>query len=229
MKNRIIVFAPHPDDETLGCGGTIARRISEGYEVLIVVLTDGRNALLTTFGIESDPKPSELKGIREAEVKRAARILGATEDSVLFLSFEDGTLSQNRSQAKKKVSNILRSKTPVEVYFTYEKDLNIDHRATSHIVRDSIEELGIETRDYRYSIEKKQPRVVPSLGSFFNKSRGSVIRVDISRFLPLKKKALREFRSQIEIISPLQRRPVVDGIDRFLKEEELFFVRLHGH
>jgi LmbE family N-acetylglucosaminyl deacetylase len=223
MKSRIIVFAPHPDDETLGCGGTIARRISEAYEVLIVILTDGRNALLTTFGIESEPTPSELKEIREGEVRRASRILGVTENFLFFLGFEDGTLSQNESQAKERVSNILNRNTPAEVYFTYEKDLNMDHRVTSRVVRDSIEELGLETRGYRYSIEQKQPRVVPSLGNFFNKSRDSVIRVDISRFLPLKKKALGEFKSQIEIISHIQRRPVVDGIERFLKKEEVFF------
>ena len=225
MKSRIVVFAPHPDDETLGCGGTIARRISEGYEVQIAILTDGRNAFLASFGIESEPTPSELKDIREAEVKRATKILGVIEGSLFFLGFEDGTLSQNRSQAKEKVSNILSGNAPAEVYFTYEKDLNMDHRVTSRMVRDSIKELGLETRDYRYSIEQKQPRAVPSLGNFFNKSRDSVIRVDISRFLPLKKKALGEFRSQIEIISRMQRRPVVDGIDRFLKEEESFFIR----
>ena len=225
MKSRIVVFAPHPDDETLGCGGTIARRISEGYEVQIVILTDGRNAFLASFGIESEPTPSELKDIREAEVKRATKILGVTEDSLFLLGFEDGSLSQNKGRAQEKVCNILSSNTPAEVYFTYEKDLNMDHRVTSRVVRSSIEELGLETRGYRYSIEQKQPRVVPSLGSLFNKSQNSVIRVDVSRFLPLKKKALGEFKSQIEIISPMQRRPVVDGIDRFLKEEETFFAR----
>jgi len=222
VKSRIVVFAPHPDDETLGCGGTIAKRISEGYEVQIVILTDGRNAFLTTFGIEFDPTPSELKGIREAEVRRASRILGVTEDSLFFLGFEDGTLGQNKNQVKDRVSGLINDSTPVEVYFTYEKDLNADHRVTSRVVRDAIDEMGLETRSFQYSIERKPPRIVPSLGRFF-KSRDSVIRVDISRFLSLKKKALGEFKSQIEIISQMQRSPVVDGIERFLKKEEVFF------
>ena len=46
-------FAPHPDDETWGCGGTVAKKISEGYEVLIMVLTDGRYAFQKMLGIES--------------------------------------------------------------------------------------------------------------------------------------------------------------------------------
>lgn len=224
MKSKIIVFAPHPDDETLGCGGTIARRISEGYEVLVIVLTDGRNALLTSFGLESDPTPSELKEIREEEVKRALRVLGVTEDSLFFLGFEDGTLSQNKRQAKEKVSNILSRYTPAEVYFTYEKDFNMDHRVTSRVVRDSIEELGLDTMCRQYSIEQRHTRVDTFLDSRFNLFRDSMIRVDISGFLPLKKKALKEFKSQIEIISRRQRRPVVESIERFLKNEESFFI-----
>ena len=51
MKKRIIVFAPHPDDETFGCGGVMAKRNSERYNVNIVVLTDGRHAYSTVLGI----------------------------------------------------------------------------------------------------------------------------------------------------------------------------------
>ena len=36
MEKKITVFAPHPDDEILGCGGTIARKKDEGYEIFIV-------------------------------------------------------------------------------------------------------------------------------------------------------------------------------------------------
>ena len=74
MKEKIIVFAPHPDDETLGCGGTIAKRIVEGYEVIIVIMTDGRHSYLEMLGIDKDPTPNELKEIRKEEVKRATRI-----------------------------------------------------------------------------------------------------------------------------------------------------------
>lgn len=225
MKSKIIVFAPHPDDETLGCGGTIARRISEGHEALIVVLTDGRNALRSLFGIESEPTPSELKEIREEEVRRASRILGVTEDSLFFLGFEDGTLSQNQSQAKAKVGTILSRNTPAEVYSTYEKDINMDHRVTSCVVRDSIEELGLEAVGYRYSIAQRYARVGPFLDSFLNLFRNNMIRVDVSSFLPLKQKALKQFRSQIEIISHTQRNPVLDNTEKYLNNEESFFIR----
>lgn len=225
MNSRIVVFAPHPDDETLGCGGTIAKKINEGYEVSIVVLTDGRNAFLKLFGLGSDPTPRELKEIRKEELKRASKILGVTEGSLFFLDFEDGMLKQNTSQAKEKVSEILSRNKPTEVYYTYEKDFNMDHRVTSHVVRDSIEELGLDTTGYQYSIAQKYPRVSPFLDSFSNLFRDNMIRVDISRFVPLKKKALREFKSQIEIVSHLQERPVMENAERFLKNHESFFTK----
>ena len=53
MNKRIVVFAPHPDDETLGTGGTIVRKLNEGYEVVIVVLTDGRYAFSTVLGVNA--------------------------------------------------------------------------------------------------------------------------------------------------------------------------------
>ncbi|MEM2914808.1 MAG: PIG-L family deacetylase, partial [Candidatus Bathyarchaeia archaeon] len=64
MNKKVLIFAPHPDDETFGCGGTIAKRVSEGYEVFIIVMTDGRYAYLKLLGVESDPTPEELRETR---------------------------------------------------------------------------------------------------------------------------------------------------------------------
>jgi len=57
MGRRVIIFAPHPDDETLACSGTIIKKIAEGCEVYIVFMTDGGNALLKLFGISSNLTP----------------------------------------------------------------------------------------------------------------------------------------------------------------------------
>lgn len=42
----VVIVAPHPDDETLGCGGLIARRAAEGRRIVVVVITDGRAELI---------------------------------------------------------------------------------------------------------------------------------------------------------------------------------------
>lgn len=219
------MFAPHPDDETGGCGGTIAKRVREGYEVLVVVMTDGKHAFSKVLGIDSDPTPSELKEIRKEEVRRATRILGVKEENLLFLDFADGMLEKDEREAQEKVIEILRENPlPVEVYFPYEKDFHIDHRVTNRIVRNSIKKLGLCTMGYQYSIAQKYGRIGPLIDAFFNLFRHNMIRVDISEFLPLKEAAVKENKSQISIISTRQKRPLLERLGKFLRKEEIFYI-----
>jgi len=67
MPSRIIIFAPHPDDETLAWGGTIALNTRLGNEVHIVFMTDGRYSHKHTLGIDTYPTPDDVKRIRWKE------------------------------------------------------------------------------------------------------------------------------------------------------------------
>lgn len=224
---EVIVFAPHPDDETFGCGGTIAKKLSEGYEVSIVFMTDGRNAYLEMFGLTSEPTPYELKEIRKEEAKRVANILGVPKENLFFLDIEDGMLGKNKRKAQEKVIEILLSKRPaMEVYFTYEKDFHTDHRATNDIVKNSIEKLHFNPTEYQYTIARTCERIHSLEDALFNLLRHNIIHVDISKFLPLKRRAMKEYRSQISILSNRQKRPCIESsfLERFLKNEETFFI-----
>jgi LmbE family N-acetylglucosaminyl deacetylase len=66
----VLVVAPHPDDETLGCGGAIARHAEEGDRVCVFVVTDGSNS--RAYGL----KPAEMRRMRGMEAVRAVRALG---------------------------------------------------------------------------------------------------------------------------------------------------------
>lgn len=224
MSKRIIVFAPHPDDETVGCGGTIAKKISEGYDVLIVVMTDGKHAFSKVLGINSDPSPEQLKEIRTEETKKATKILGVPEENIIFLDFEDGKLEENAEKAEERVTQILKQFRPEEVYFSSEKDCHEDHRATSRIVRNAIKKLGLSTLEYRYSIAQRFSRIGPMFDRFLNLFKRRMIRVDTSEFVSLKEKAMKEYRSEITIISSKQKRPVVVEFKRYLKDKETFYV-----
>ena len=85
-SKNITIFTPHPDDETLGCGGTIVKKISEGFNVIIIVLTDGSNTFSHMFGITNDPTPQELSMIRKEELRNAMKILGVSNDDLFFLN-----------------------------------------------------------------------------------------------------------------------------------------------
>src|SRR6185503_3075048 len=83
------VFA-HPDDETLGIGGTIARCVSEGVEVHVVTATRGQAGRYRDNS--AHPGPEALGRIREAELRAAATVLGVHD--VQLLDYQDGALDR---------------------------------------------------------------------------------------------------------------------------------------
>ena len=78
MNKSILVFAAHPDDEALGCGGTIALHAQTGAHVQVVFMTDGVNSRDNVQKIEVEER-------RDA-AKEASRILGAQTPIFLSLS-----------------------------------------------------------------------------------------------------------------------------------------------
>jgi LmbE family N-acetylglucosaminyl deacetylase len=72
-SDYVLVIAPHPDDETMGCGGAIARHAGAGDRVRVLVATDGGTSRAEGRG------PEEMRRLREAEVVRAMRWLGRVD------------------------------------------------------------------------------------------------------------------------------------------------------
>jgi len=226
LSKKIVVFAPHPDDETLGCGGTIARRLSEGYEVFVIVMTDGRNALSKIFGITDAPTPKEMREIRKREMLRAMKILGVSSEYIRFLDFEDGKLLYSSREASNTVYKIINELKPAEIYFPHEKDRNPDHQATNIIVRDCVENLSFSTHAYKYSLGQRFSRLGSIVAKLFHLVRNHLVYVDISEFVDLKAAAMEEYKSQTRIINKGQNRPVVNGYKkRFLKGHEVFYIQ----
>ena len=71
-KSNILVVAAHPDDEVLGCGGTIKRLSSEGHNVYTAILGEG---ITSRDGLNKDEKESKVEHLKEA-AKEAGRLLG---------------------------------------------------------------------------------------------------------------------------------------------------------
>lgn len=222
-SKKMIVFAPHPDDETLGCGGTIAKKAREGYEIIIVIMTDGRNAFRIVLGINSEPTPYELREIRRRESERAIAILGVSKEKIVFLDFEDGKLHDSEKKAETIVTEILAENCPDEIYLPYKNDYNPDHQTTFKIVKNVIGKLGAFKSTYQYSIFQRHSRVGPIMNSFCNLWKHNIIHVDISDFLVAKETALKEYKSQTTVMSAKQQRPMIN-IERFLKNKEAFFI-----
>jgi LmbE family N-acetylglucosaminyl deacetylase len=87
---KLMAIFAHPDDESLGTGGTLVRYAAEGIETYVVTATRGEHGW---WGTEADyPGPQALGRTREAELQAAAQVLGIRE--VTFLDYEDGELDQ---------------------------------------------------------------------------------------------------------------------------------------
>lgn len=123
-----MVFAPHPDDETLGCGGTIRRLTEAGVPVHLIVMTDGR-------GSHAHLMPGgDLAALRSAEVVAAAAALGLTRDDVELLGIEEPRLRERSAFAAEKVEAILKARRPAQVLIPYRRDPHVDHRTTAELV-----------------------------------------------------------------------------------------------
>ncbi len=118
---RILVVGPHPDDQELGMGGTIARFVEQGHDVLLLDMTNGEP---TPFG---DPET------RATEAARAAQILGVTR---LCIDLPNRTV-EHTIEARHKVAGVIREHQAQIVFTPYFEDAHPDHIATTRIVEDA--------------------------------------------------------------------------------------------
>src|SRR5713101_5924579 len=104
---NVLVIAPHPDDESIGCGGTICLHADRGDRVAGVFLTSGEQ------GLQSLPK-EKAQHIREREAEKAAGILGIV--SLSFMRRPDGHLGECIEQAAAAIAPILAREEPSLIY-----------------------------------------------------------------------------------------------------------------
>lgn len=132
MTHTVLVFSPHFDDESIGCGGAIARHTAEKDRVVVVFMTRGDTGNMMP-GIDLDAVANER--IRKAEAAEAVKILGVQQ--VEYLDLPDGFL---RWEAKtiQSIIRLIRQYQPHIVYAPHVDERHTDHRATHEMVRDAL-------------------------------------------------------------------------------------------
>lgn len=198
--DKIMVFAPHPDDDIIGCGGSIARHIRQGDQVAIVYLTSGEAGSL-----EYDA--SRLAVLRENEARQAAQLLGTGE--LFFLRYPDGYLAYTPA-ALDTIVDLIRQFRPNRVYLPHSQEAVPDHQITYRLAIEGIRraagpwfqqgELDPWRVDTILGYEVWTPLAIIGHGQ------------DISGYMSLKLEALRMHRTQVESISYDE---AVEGLNRY--------------
>lgn len=122
---NVLVIAAHPDDEVLGCGGTIARLASEGAHVSILILAEG---LTSRVGYDPANTDTTLQ-VHHERARRAGALLGAKE--VRFAGFPDNKMDTvPLLEVVQAIEREIARAQPEVVFTQHGGDLNIDHVVT---------------------------------------------------------------------------------------------------
>jgi LmbE family N-acetylglucosaminyl deacetylase len=190
MNRRVAVVAAHPDDEVLGCGGTIARHAAEGDEVHVLIVAEGA----TSRGVVRDRAASgDALSQLAASARRANQLLGTAE--LELLEFPDNRLDGvDLLDVVKAVESFFDKCKPQTVYTHWPSDLNVDHRVVSEAVQTACRPIPKSTQEQILFFE------VPSstewrlgAGGRFEPNHF----VDISATLELKRSALAAYGSEM--------------------------------
>ncbi|MFA5888224.1 MAG: PIG-L family deacetylase [Candidatus Nanoarchaeia archaeon] len=197
---KVLIFAPHPDDDLIGCGGSIAKHVKQGNEVAIVYLTSGDAGSLKYA-------KKQLAEIREKEAGNAAKIIGVKD--LIFLKNPDGYLECNKENLVK-IVDLIREKKPNIIYIPHKSDAHKDHMKTYELVAESIgrasSPLFQECKGEPWSVD-----IVLCYEVWTPLQEISYIE-NIDEFIDLKIQALEQHKSQIQ---DMRYDEAVKGLNRY--------------
>ena len=132
--DRALVLAPHPDDESIMCGATLAASHRRGDTVRIVAVTSG-----AATNVREGFAASGVADLREAELRRAAAELGVSD--VVFLGISDRDVPEAQARVAELLVEQLADLAPTDIYVPFPYDVHPDHVATSLALADALEAL----------------------------------------------------------------------------------------
>ncbi|MDP9009196.1 MAG: PIG-L family deacetylase [Pseudomonadota bacterium] len=134
-NERLLVLAPHMDDEVIGCGGTLALHVACGADITVVFLTDGRRGGKTET--------------RKQEARLALEELGITK--IVFLGGEDGRLGTTKGVGTA-LRDVLEAARPDIVYLPFFLEEHPDHRAASALLAQAVADTRMSFRCHAYEV-----------------------------------------------------------------------------
>lgn len=176
---NVLVVGPHPDDQELGMGGTIARLASQGHSVLLLDMTDG------------EPTPQGTRETRMKEAASAAVILGARR---ILLDLPNRRV-EHTIAARHLVAGVIRRERIDVMFVPHFDDVHPDHRAVTRIAEDARFDAKLTKTDL-----PGEPRYPKWLFHYYCTHLRAVPQpsflIDTTGFAEKKREAITAYRSQ---------------------------------
>ena len=186
--NKVLLFAPHFDDESLGCGGTLAKHVKAGDEVEVIFMTNGNSG--STLG--DNLSQTEYSRLRSAEAANAMKVLGISKSECLEL--EEGFMRLT-PELEKLLITIIRRHRPHTVYIPHDDENHNDHMVTSVAVTHAVH----RARWTYFPHLGNKPHTVREIRAYEISTplRRPNLYVDITDVVGIKEAAIRSYRSQL--------------------------------
>jgi LmbE family N-acetylglucosaminyl deacetylase len=188
--NKALVLSPHPDDETLGCGGTIRLLLLRKTPVKVLFLTSGDKADLSHPASQVKNHKEHISDyalMREKEAIKALRVLGVSDYE--FFRFPDRELNRHFDNALERLTRVVETYMPDTIYSPSVIELNPDHRTTAA--------LSLEIQKATVGREGCMP-VKLMFYEVTTPLRPNML-VDVTSVYPVKKRAIKKYKSQLKI------------------------------
>jgi LmbE family N-acetylglucosaminyl deacetylase len=179
VPETVLILAPHPDDEAIGCGGAICLHRRGGDPVRVAFLTSGERGLA---GLSKEA----VHSIREAEARTAAKVLGI--EHIEFLRLPDLGLEEVIVEAARRLRLVLEAWRPDLIYLPHPEESHPDHAAVLPIVRTAL--IGFTARP--------EPPELRGYEVWSPLPRPGWVE-DVSAVMTRKLRAIRCYQSQVEL------------------------------
>jgi LmbE family N-acetylglucosaminyl deacetylase len=220
-----VVIAPHQDDESLACGGIIARKRNEGLPVHVVFITDGS----ASHPGHARLSPPELAKVRRDEAMRAMACLGVERPAVHFLDESDGTLGRisdaRRDDLIARLGKLLATIGPAEIFLPCNPDGSSEHDATFGFVLTAVRQAQLHPAVWLYPVWSWwNPALLVRRWLATKDCRA----LPLEDYAAAKREAIACYQSQIAPLAP-DTHPSLppELVDLFMTDTEFFF-RLEG-
>lgn len=191
----VVVVAPHPDDEALGCGGLLALLRRAGQPVAAVLVSDGTMSHPNSVHFPALAR----QAVREAEFREALALLGVTAEPLL-LGLPDSRVpaapqDPGFAEAAAQLAAFLKTHQATTVLVPWRRDPHPDHRATSLLVQAALAAMAHPPHRLEYVVWAWERAGAEDLPTATDGVRG--FRLDVGEAIAAKQQAIAAHRSQV--------------------------------